>query len=167
MDNVSANLREGERVIATGKQHIGAVIVPIVVMAIGALIVFTDFGPAEGWFQALGALVLALGVWKTVASIINYTRTSLTLTDQRIFGESGFMPHKTMTLSLNEVDSVDAKRDIFGSLLGYGTVVVNATGRGNLRVLYPQIVNAEGLATAFRAQMALPTVSPTAPRDRA
>ena len=41
-------------------------------------------------------------------------------------------------------------------LLGYGTLVVNARGQGNLRVEHPQIAAAEKLAEQIRAQMAMP-----------
>jgi len=65
------------------------------------------------------------------------------------------------------VDSVDARRDLFGTVLGYGTLVVNAAGRANLRLTYPQIAGARRVAEQIRAQMALPTVRPTAERPAA
>jgi uncharacterized membrane protein YdbT with pleckstrin-like domain len=165
MDNVSSNLREGEQVIATGKAHLGAVIVPVIVLIVG-LVWWLGFSAGQGWQQPASIVLTALGLWKTVTAIIRRQTTRLTITDQRFFGESGFMPHKTMTLALTDIDSVDAKGDIFGSVLGYGTLLVNATGKGNLRVQYPQIADAPQLAATFRAQMAKPTVRPTAPRSQ-
>ena len=49
-----------------------------------------------------------------------------------------------------------AKSPLLGSLLGFGTLVVNARGQKNLNVQYPQIVGANKIAEQIRAQMAAP-----------
>ncbi|MHB1319805.1 MAG: PH domain-containing protein [Anaerolineae bacterium] len=165
MDKVNEQLRVGEKVIVTAKAHAGALIVPVIVLAIGiAGLALKDVVPA-GWFRILSIIVSGLGLWKTLNALSHLISTRLTITDQRIFGESGLIPHKTMTLALNDLDAVDSKRDLFGGILGYGTVVVNAAGKGNLRVEYRQIVNAADVAKTMRAQMALPRVMPTAERN--
>jgi hypothetical protein len=164
MEKVSDKLRVGENVIVAAKTHAGALIVPVVVLIIGIVgLALKDVVPA-GWFRILSILVTAVGLWKTVNAASHLLSTRLTITDQRIFGESGFMPHKSMILALNDLDAVDSKQELFGGILGYGTVVVNAVGKGNLRVEYRQIVDAAQVAQTIRAQMALPRVMPTAER---
>lgn len=164
MDKVSEQLRVGEKVIVTAKSHAGALIVPVLVLVLGIVGIALDSLVPAAWFRILSILLMALGLWKTINAVSHLISTRLTITDQRIFGESGLMPHKTMILELDDMDAVDSKRDLFGSLLGYGTVVVNAAGKGNLRVEYRQIVNAPEVADKIRAQMALPRVMPTAER---
>ncbi len=164
MDKVNEQLRVGEKVIVTAKAHAGAVIVPALVLVIGIVGIALEGVVPAAWFRLLSILVTVLGLWKTINAVSHLISTHLTITDQRIFGESGLMPHKTMTLELNDVDAVDSKRDLFGRILGYGTIVVNAAGKGNLRVEYRQIVNAPEVANKIRAQMALPRVMPTAER---
>jgi len=164
MDKVSEQLRVGEKVIVTAKSHAGALIVPVLVLVLGIVGIALDSLVPAAWFRILSILLTALGLWKTINAVSHLVSTRLTITDQRIFGESGLMPHKTMILELDDMDAVDSKRDLFGSLLGYGTVVVNAAGKGNLRVEYRQIVNAPEVADKIRAQMALPRVMPTAER---
>jgi len=164
MDKVSEQLRVGEKVIVTAKSHAGALIVPVLVLVLGIVGIALDSLVPAAWFRILSILLTALGLWKTINAVSHLISTRLTITDQRIFGESGLMPHKTMILELDDMDAVDSKRDLFGSLLGYGTVVVNAAGKGNLRVEYRQIVNAPEVADKIRAQMALPRVMPTADR---
>ncbi len=164
MDKVSEQLRVGEKVIVTAKSHAGALIVPVLVLVLGIVGIALDSLVPAAWFRILSILLTALGLWKTINAVSHLISTRLTITDQRIFGESGLMPHKTMILELDDMDAVDSKRDLFGSLLGYGTVVVNAAGKGNLRVEYRQIVNAPEVADKIRAQMALPRVMPTAER---
>lgn len=164
MEKVSDKLRVGEQVIVTAKSHAGALIVPVIVLVIGIVGLALESQVPAGWFRILSIIVAAVGLWKTLNAVSHLISTRLTITDQRIFGESGLMPHKTMTLALNDLDAVDSKHDLFGGILGYGTVVVNAVGKGNLRVEYRQIVNAAEVAKTIRAQMALPRVMPTAER---
>jgi membrane protein YdbS with pleckstrin-like domain len=140
------------------------VIVSAAVLLAAVLIVALAYESLAGWLRIVVFVVAIVAAWKTVNAVGNMLRTHLVVTDQRIFGASGWPKAKHMTLPLTDVDSVDAKRSAVGSVLGYGTIVVNATGRGNLRVEYPQIAGAAKLAQDIRAQLARPTVRPTAAR---
>jgi uncharacterized membrane protein YdbT with pleckstrin-like domain len=158
MVNVERELREGENILARAKIHAAAVIVPAVVLVIGvALVLYARPQSVADWVSMLGYLIILIGVWKLVSSIAMWRTTQLVLTDERLFCETGLFPHKAMAPALNHVDRVEVRRGLLGRLMGYGTLVVSARGEGNLRVRYPQVVNAEELAQTIRDQMSVPT----------
>lgn len=158
MVDVEQKLREGENIIARAKIHAAAVIVPAIVLLIGiAVVLYARPQSVADWVSMLGYLIIIIGAWKLVSSIAMWRTTQLVLTDERLFCETGFIPHKEMSPALNHVDRVEVRRGLLGRLMGYGTLVISARGEGNLRVRYPQIANAEELAQKIRAQMSVPT----------
>ena len=165
MKDVQANLRVDERVIVTARVNPAAVVLSVLLLAFGAAGIFLGLGPDAGWFRILAIIVAVFGLWLTVKTVLQLIGTQLIVTDQRIFGDAALPQRKSMTLALSDVDSVDAHSDILGSIFGYGTVVVNATGKGNLRVAFTPITKASQVAKEIRAQMALPTVKATAERS--
>lgn len=156
MDNVKVSLQPGERVVATSRPHLGAVIAPAIVLVIGLVISFVEISPTVNNFRPLGILVAVVGLWATVNAIATWLTTSLVMTDERLIGECGVMSRRKMDVPIRNLDSVVAKRSVVGALLGYGTLVVNARGHANLRVEFPQIAGAEQLAEQIRAMMAAP-----------
>ncbi len=156
MKNANVSLRPGEQVVATAKLHPGAVIVPIVVLVIGLVVALADISPALNQFRLVAILVAAVGLWATIKAIATQLTTGLVMTDERLLGECGVMSRRKMDVPIRNLDSVVAKRSILGTLLGYGTLVINARGHGNLRVEFPQIAGAEKLAEQIRAMMAAP-----------
>jgi uncharacterized membrane protein YdbT with pleckstrin-like domain len=161
MPDINNSLRVGERVIVTAKKHPGGLILPLIVLIAG-IVFYLAVKQTAGGLQVVALLIALIGAWMLFIAATNLIGTSLAITDQRIFGESGLFPRKITTLALSDVDSADAKQDLIGSLLGYGTVVINAVGKGNLRMQYRAIAQPKEIAAQIRAQMALPTVKATA-----
>lgn len=149
-------LRPGERVITEAKLSLGAVIVPAVLLVLGLVVLIFDISPAINSFRPLGILVAVIGAWGTITALITRLTTKFTMTDERLIGESGWRPHKKMAIEIRNLDSVASKGSLLGSLLGYGTLIVNARGQGNLNVAYPQVPGAAKIAEQIRAQMAAP-----------
>lgn len=156
MGTVSTPLNAGERVIATAKLHPGAVIAPLVVALIGAVLGFARLSPALDQLRVIGILLLVVGLWMTLMALAARRSTKFVLTDERMIGESGLSKRKEMTIFIRNLDSIQVKRPVLGMLFGYGTLIVNARGQGNLRVEYPQIANPDKMADLVRVQMALP-----------
>jgi uncharacterized membrane protein YdbT with pleckstrin-like domain len=156
MENTNLNLQPGERVVATAKLHLGAVIVPALLLLVGAVVLFVNISPTIDQFRVLAILVVVAGLWATINAVIARLGTSLVMTDERLLAESGMRPHKKTAVFIRNLDSVIAKRSLLGSLLGYGTLVVNARGQGNLRLEFPQIIGADKIAEQIRALMSGP-----------
>jgi uncharacterized membrane protein YdbT with pleckstrin-like domain len=163
MPDINSSLRVGERVVVTAKKHAGGLILPLIVL-VASVIFYIAVKPTASGLQVVALLIAAIGAWMLFMAATHLIGTSLAITDQRIFGESGLFPRRIMTLALSDIDSADAKQDLIGRLLGYGTVVINAVVKGNLRIEYRAIAQPKDIAAQIRAQMALPTVKATANR---
>ena len=143
MINFSTILHPGERIIAKGRLHVGAFIVPLVVMLIGAAVMFLELGETLARFRLVGALFLIAGAWTTLKALSARLSTQLVLTDERLLGESGLFKHRKIALPIRQVEKVEVSYSLLGRMLGYGTLEV--CGRNRLRERYSQITGAKQL----------------------
>ena len=159
MINFSSILNPGERVVATGRQHAGALIVPFLALLAGAAVLFLQLGQTLAQFRVVGALFLIAGVWATVKALAGRLTTQFVLTDERLLGESGLLRHRKIALPIREIERIEVRNSLLGMMLGYGTLEV--TGRNRLRERYSQITGAKGISRQVLTLMtAAPKVMP-------
>ena len=144
MINFSTILKPGERVIAQGRLHVGAFIVPLAVLLIGAAVLFLQLGQTLGQFRAVGALLLIVGAWTTLRALSKRLSTQFVLTDERLLGESGLLRHRKIALPIRQIERVEVSYSLLGRILGYGTLEVS--GRNRLRERYSQITGAKEIS---------------------
>jgi uncharacterized membrane protein YdbT with pleckstrin-like domain len=82
---------------------------------------------------AFGAIAIA-GLWLIVV-LIRRESTSYTLTDQRIKIDTGVFGRQTKTIPIDRVMDCSTKQSLFGRMLGYGRVEVDAAGAEGAEVL--------------------------------
>jgi uncharacterized membrane protein YdbT with pleckstrin-like domain len=70
------------------------------------------------------ALILLIPGWLT------WWTTEIAVTSHRFIYKSGLMRRTTTEIPIDRVESVDIEQSLIGRLLGYGTVIVHATGTG-------------------------------------
>lgn len=124
-----SDLLPGERVVMTIRRHplmlAGKLWAPVLiaVCAVAATILFK----LPWWVAALG---LAIGVLASVSSYFEWWASSLTLTDQRVILSMGFLSRESRVIPLNKIQDMVVKQTVAGRLFDYGTIEVDAAGKG-------------------------------------
>jgi uncharacterized membrane protein YdbT with pleckstrin-like domain len=138
---MAKDLLPGENLIMLDHPHwivvVKSVIAPIVlliIVAVADVTVIRNTGVhLLRTFVSLGALAIAL-LWLIVVWI-RWQSISYTLTDQRIKIESGVFGRQTKTIPIDRIQDCATKQSLFGRMLGYGRVEVDAAGAQGAEVL--------------------------------
>ena len=75
-----------------------------------------------------------LGLW-LIVTWVRWSATSLTLTEERVLLESGVFSRSTKAIPLDRLQDVSTRQSLFGRILGYGTVEIDAAGLSGNEVL--------------------------------
>jgi hypothetical protein len=102
-------------------------------------------GLVAGGVQPAGVILTVLGGGLCWLGLINRRETRIYVTNRRVAFSVGVLRKRSFELMLSKVESLSIRRDLFGRMLGYGSVVIGGTG-GSKEVL-TGLVNPD----AFRA----------------
>ena len=84
-------------------------------------------------YLALAAIAIA-GIWLIVV-YIRWQSTTYTLTDQRIKIETGVFGRQSKMIPIDRIQDCTTKQSVFGRMIGYGRVEVDAAGAQGAEVL--------------------------------
>ena len=84
-------------------------------------------------YLALGAIAIA-GIWLIVVWI-RWQSTTYTLTDQRIKIETGVFGRQSKIIPIDRIQDCTTKQSLFGRMIGYGRIEVDAAGAQGAEVL--------------------------------
>lgn len=141
-------LLPGENLIVKAHPHwivivkyLWAPIVLLVVVAIADLTFLQPINQPTSLLQfqhlriylALGAMAIA-GIWLIVVWI-RWQSTTYTLTDQRIKIETGVFGRQSKIIPIDRIQDCTTKQSLFGRLIGYGRIEVDAAGAQGAEVL--------------------------------
>lgn len=138
---MSEKLLPGESLILKLHQHwvvlIKSLVVPVllvIVVLVGDATFLKNTGIAHGrTIISLAAAAIA-GVWLIVVWI-RWQATAYTLTSQRIILETGVFGRSSKIIPIDRVQDCSTKQSLFGRMLGYGRVEVDAAGASGAEVL--------------------------------
>ncbi|HKW69467.1 MAG TPA: PH domain-containing protein [Candidatus Dormibacteraeota bacterium] len=139
-----SKLLPGENLILKDHPHwvtlVSSLIVPAVLLIVVAFADFTFLSPASSLYTpklrtilTLGALAIAL-LWAIVVWI-RWQSISYTLTDQRITIQSGVFSRQEKIIPIDRVQDCSTRQSIFGRILGYGRVEIDAAGAQGAEIL--------------------------------
>ena len=136
-----SELLPGENLILKEHQHwivvVKLLVIPIALLVIAAVIDLTvKSGTGIPHFRTivtLAAIAIA-GLWLIVVWI-RWQSTAYTLTDQRIKIESGVFGRSSKIIPIDRIQDCTTKQTVFGRMLGYGRVEVDAAGAQGAEVL--------------------------------
>jgi hypothetical protein len=142
-------LAPGEEVVRTTRRHLSILARP----ALGTLVLNGILG-AIGWFtsprsttdvvdQACGALA-GLLLLRFVLKVRRWSNERILVTDMRIATVGGFMARRVSSWPYVRIHDLGLRRSITGRLLGYGTVVIEATIPGSAPVVLERIPDPNG-----------------------
>jgi uncharacterized membrane protein YdbT with pleckstrin-like domain len=136
-----SELLPGENLILKDHQHwivvVKSLVIPFLLLVIGAVIDFVvKSGTGIPHFRTIVTLaVIAIaGLWLIVV-YIRWRATSYTLTDQRIKIETGVFGRSSKIIPIDRIQDCTTKQTLFGRMIGYGRVEVDAAGAQGAEVL--------------------------------
>jgi uncharacterized membrane protein YdbT with pleckstrin-like domain len=138
---MASELLPGENLVLKAHQHwivvVKSLVIPVVLLVIaGAVDLFVKSGTGIPHFRtivSLAAIAIA-GAWLIVVWI-RWQSTSYTLTDQRIKIDTGVFGRSSKTIPIDRIQDATTKQTLFGRMLGYGRVEVDAAGAQGAEVL--------------------------------
>jgi uncharacterized membrane protein YdbT with pleckstrin-like domain len=136
-----SELLPGENLILRAHQHwivvVKSLLIPVILLVVVAIVdatVKSGTGiPHFRTFLSLAAAAIA-GLWLIVVWI-RWQSTAYTLTDQRIKIETGVFGRSSKTIPIDRIQDCTTRQTLFGRMLGYGRVEVDAAGAQGAEVL--------------------------------
>ncbi len=138
-----SKLLPGENLILKDHPHwitvVKSLVVPVVLVVVVLVADFTLLNPDNFYvprlrtFLTLGVLALAI-LWAIVVWI-RWRSTTYMLSDQRITIEAGVFSRQEKIIPIDRVQDCTTRQSIFGRMIGYGRVEVDAAGAQGAEVL--------------------------------
>jgi uncharacterized membrane protein YdbT with pleckstrin-like domain len=140
---MSKDLLPGENLIMLDHPHwiivVKRVLAPIVLLIVVVVLDLTILRPGSLYIPKLRTIltlaVVAMVLLWLIVVWIRWQSISYTLTDQRIKIESGVFGRQTKTIPIDRVQDCSTRQSLFGRMLGYGRVEVDAAGAQGAEVL--------------------------------
>jgi uncharacterized membrane protein YdbT with pleckstrin-like domain len=136
-----SELLPGENLVLKAHSHwiviVKSLVVPVVLLVVVAILDLTylnaHYIPHLRTVLSLAAIAIA-GLWLIVVWV-RWQATAYTLTDQRINIETGVFSRSSKTIPIDRIQDCTTKQTLFGRMLGYGRVEVDAAGAQGAEVL--------------------------------
>lgn len=140
---MAKDLLPGENLILLDHPHwivvVKSVLTPILLVLVVLIADVTILGPGPYYIPKLRTIltlaVLALALLWLIVVYIRWQSTSYTLTDQRIKIEMGVFSRLEKIIPIDRVQDCTTRQSLFGRMLGYGRVEVDAAGAQGAEVL--------------------------------
>jgi uncharacterized membrane protein YdbT with pleckstrin-like domain len=138
-----SNLLPGENLILKYHPHwvvvIKSLVIPVVLVLLVLIADFTVLGPGGLYVHSLRTIislgVVALALLWLIVVWIRWQSTAYTLTDQRIKIETGVFGRQEKVIPIDRVQDCTTRMSVFGRMLGYGRVEIDAAGAQGAEVL--------------------------------
>lgn len=138
-----SKLLPGENLVLKSHQHwitfLRALILPILLLLLVLAADFTFLGPGGLYVPKLRTVLtlifVALLLLWLIAVWIRWRSITYTLTDQRIKIESGVFGRQEKIIPIDRVQDCTTRQSVFGRILGYGRVEVDAAGAQGAEIL--------------------------------
>ena len=136
-----ANLLPGETVVLRRHRHwvvpAKSLFWPVLLLALvvaGDLLLKNALVARDVKTVATLAAVAILGIW-LIVTWLRWNATSFTITDQRVILDVGVLSHSSKVIPIDRVQDVSTQQSIFGRVLGYGRVEIDAAGSQGAEVV--------------------------------
>jgi uncharacterized membrane protein YdbT with pleckstrin-like domain len=106
----------------------------LILMALIDIFFHTDSFRRDRKIIVTLVVVAIAGAWLIVVWV-RWQATAYTLTDQRINIETGVFSRSSKTIPIDRIQDCTTKQTLFGRMLGYGRVEVDAAGAQGAEVL--------------------------------
>ena len=155
MGYVERRLTTGEAVLYQARLHWVIFVAPalLALAGAGALTIARqtdDTGLARA-LELAGFGVLAIATILVVARMTKRATTEFAVTNKRVLIKVGVLSRRSVELMLGKIEAIAVDQDLWGRLLGYGTVQV--TGSGGTRGKFEKIARPLRLRTEIESRV--------------
>jgi uncharacterized membrane protein YdbT with pleckstrin-like domain len=138
-----SKLLPGENLIVKDHPHwitvVKSLLAPVVLFLVVAVADFTLLAPGSVYVPKLRTIltlgVAALALLWFIVVWIRWQSVIYTLSDQRITIQSGVLSRQEKIIPIDRVQDCTTRQSIFGRMIGYGRVEVDAAGAQGAEVL--------------------------------
>jgi uncharacterized membrane protein YdbT with pleckstrin-like domain len=137
---MAGDLLPGENLIIKVHQHwifvIKSLVVPVVLLiVVGIADIFVGALAGHHIRTPLTLAAVAVALLWLIVVWIRWQSISYTLTDQRIKIESGVFGRQSKMIPIDRIQDCTTRQSLFGRMLGYGRVEVDAAGAQGAEIL--------------------------------
>ncbi|HTM63459.1 MAG TPA: PH domain-containing protein [Gammaproteobacteria bacterium] len=126
MSYIDRNLLPEERILFRTKKHLIIFFIPVVWLIFS--VYASDYMNANDLLQKLAWAPWALAALLWGSTALNYYFSDFAVTNKRVMMREGFFVRHTNELRLSAISQVNVDQSIFGQILNYGTLSINAFG---------------------------------------
>jgi uncharacterized membrane protein YdbT with pleckstrin-like domain len=138
-----SKLLPGENLVLKDHPHwitfVKSLVVPVVLVAVVLVADFSLLNPDHVYVPKLRTIltlgVVALAILWAIVVWIRWRSTTYTLSDQRITIEAGVFSRQEKIIPIDRVQDCSTRQSIFGRMIGYGRVEVDAAGAQGAEIL--------------------------------
>jgi uncharacterized membrane protein YdbT with pleckstrin-like domain len=134
-----SKLLPGENLVLKQHPHwitlVRSLTLPIVLVALVVIADITFLNTSDPLRLYLTLIVVALALLWLIVVWIRWQSITYTLTDQRIKLESGVFGRQEKVIPIDRVQDCTTRMSLFGRMLGYGRVEVDAAGAQGAEIL--------------------------------
>jgi uncharacterized membrane protein YdbT with pleckstrin-like domain len=120
MSYIEDNLMKGENLVYSGKLHWIVFIWPAIFFFVGITFSFDSV--------AVGGLFFFFAAITGIPLFINYMTSEFGITNKRVIVKVGFIRRNSIEILLNKVEAIQVNQNIWGRILGFGSIRVSGTG---------------------------------------
>jgi uncharacterized membrane protein YdbT with pleckstrin-like domain len=134
-----SKLLPGENLVLKQHPHwitlVRSLTLPVVLVALVVIADITFLNTSDPLRLYLTLIVVALALLWLIVVWIRWQSITYTLTDQRIKLESGVFGRQEKVIPIDRVQDCTTRMSLFGRMLGYGRVEVDAAGAQGAEIL--------------------------------
>ena len=127
MASLDDQLLAGERIVYRTRPHWilfgGPLILGIVGIALGVTL---QLAADDYWYA--GAALLGVALLLAIPPAIRYLSSDFAVTDKRVLARMGILHRQSLETLLSKIEGIGVEQDLWGRLLGFGTIMITGTG---------------------------------------
>ena len=127
MSSIDDQLLAGERIVYRSRSHWILFGAPILAALAGiALGVTLQLTAHDYWY--VGAALVGLALILALPPTVRYLSSDFAVTDKRVLARRGLVRRDSLETLLSKIEGIDVEQNLWGRILGYGTVTITGTG---------------------------------------
>ncbi len=126
MSYVETVLVAHEKIILSGRLSVIAFVPAASLLGVALVLIRGTHDSAL--LRILGQLLAIVGAIGVLRTALDYLTTEYAITDQRLISKTGWISRHTTETLLAKIVGIRLQQNVFGRVLGYGTLVVSAEG---------------------------------------
>ncbi|MEP6689247.1 MAG: PH domain-containing protein [Gemmatimonadales bacterium] len=127
MTSLDDQLLSGEQIVYRTRPHWilfgGPLLVAIAGVILGVALQVTT---QDYWYA--GAALVGVALLLAIPPGIRYLSSDFAVTDKRVLARMGIVHRQSLETLLSKVEGLGVEQDLWGRLLGYGTITLTGTG---------------------------------------